>query len=44
MAYIKPFLVVFGGNTGTEAVNDVWTFALNDTYLQFHSAILGVRY
>lgn len=29
MAYIHPFLVVFGGNTGIEPVNDVWTFSLN---------------
>lgn len=24
MAYARPFLVVFGGNTGNESVNDVW--------------------
>jgi len=24
MSYIKPFLLVFGGNTGTESVSDVW--------------------
>jgi len=25
IAFTKPFLMVFGGNTGNEAVNDVWT-------------------
>jgi protein phosphatase len=24
MAYMRPWLVVFGGNTGSEPVNDVW--------------------
>lgn len=24
MVYSRPFLLVFGGNTGTVAVNDVW--------------------
>lgn len=24
LSYTKPFLVTFGGNTGTEAVNDFW--------------------
>lgn len=24
MVFFKPFLIVFGGNTGTTAVNDVW--------------------
>lgn len=28
MVYIKPSLVVFGGNTGSEAVNDTWTLDL----------------
>jgi len=25
IAFSKPFLMVFGGNTGNQAVNDVWT-------------------
>lgn len=25
MIYIKPHIVVFGGNTGSETVNDAWT-------------------
>jgi len=28
MAYIKPYLVVYGGNTGSEAVGDVWRIDL----------------
>jgi hypothetical protein len=24
MTYNRPHLVLFGGNTGSEAVNDVW--------------------
>lgn len=28
MAYLKPYLVVFGGNTGTEPVNEVLSFDL----------------
>lgn len=24
LTYIKPYLIVFGGNTGQEAVNDAW--------------------
>lgn len=28
MVLIKPFLIVFGGNTGTEPVNDVWSLNL----------------
>ena len=26
MVFFKPFLLVFGGNTGNETVNDVWSF------------------
>ncbi|CAD8187082.1 unnamed protein product [Paramecium pentaurelia] len=28
MVLIKPYLIVFGGNTGQEPVNDVWSFNL----------------
>lgn len=28
MVFIKPFLVVFGGNTGSEPVNDTWSLNL----------------
>lgn len=28
MVLIKPYLIVFGGNTGTEPVNDVWSLNL----------------
>lgn len=28
MAFIKPYLLVYGGNTGTEPVNDVWCLNL----------------
>ena len=28
MVFIKPFLLVQGGNTGTEPVNDVWSLNL----------------
>lgn len=28
MVYIKPSLVVFGGNTGSEPVNDAWSLDL----------------
>jgi protein phosphatase len=28
MVFIKPFLLVHGGNTGTEPVNDVWSLNL----------------
>jgi hypothetical protein len=28
MSLVKPFLIVFGGNTGTEPVNDVWSLNL----------------
>ena len=28
MVFVKPFLVVYGGNTGSEAVNDVWALNL----------------
>ena len=24
MAYLKPFIVIFGGNTGSEPVGDIW--------------------
>lgn len=26
LVFMKPFLIVFGGNTGSEAVNDTWSF------------------
>ena len=26
LVFIKPFLLIFGGNTGNETVNDIWTF------------------
>jgi protein phosphatase len=29
MLYQKPFLVIFGGNTGSECVNDVWVMNLD---------------
>ena len=29
MVFIKPFLIVFGGNTGNEPVNDVWSLNLD---------------
>jgi protein phosphatase len=28
MLFIKPYLLVHGGNTGAEAVNDVWCLNL----------------
>jgi len=28
MVYIKPYILVHGGNTGAEPVNDVWTLNL----------------
>ena len=28
MVFAKPFLIVFGGNTGTVPVNDVWILNL----------------
>ena len=28
MTLIKPYLLIYGGNTGTEAVNDVWALNL----------------
>ncbi len=28
MSLVRPFLIVFGGNTGTEPVNDVWSLNL----------------
>lgn len=24
MAYLKPYIIVYGGNTGSEAVGDIW--------------------
>lgn len=24
MGYLKPYLIVYGGNTGSEAVGDIW--------------------
>jgi hypothetical protein len=24
MAYLKPYVIVYGGNTGSEAVGDIW--------------------
>jgi protein phosphatase len=24
MAYLKPYLIIYGGNTGSEAVGDIW--------------------
>lgn len=29
MAFIKPFILVFGGNTGSEPVSDVWLINLD---------------
>jgi protein phosphatase len=29
MVYYKPFLLVHGGNTGSEPTNDVWTINLD---------------
>lgn len=29
IVYSKPFLIVFGGNTGTEATNDVWCLSVD---------------
>ena len=28
MAYLKPFVIVYGGNTGSEAVGDIWKIDL----------------
>lgn len=30
MAYMRPWLVVFGGNTGSEPVNDVWVLDITN--------------
>jgi len=48
LTYVKPFLVVFGGNTGAESVNDWWTLNLEKapyTWVKHESksAIPGVR-
>jgi hypothetical protein len=24
MAYLKPYVIIYGGNTGSEAVGDIW--------------------
>ncbi|MCB0369907.1 MAG: hypothetical protein KDD45_10850 [Bdellovibrionales bacterium] len=24
MAYLKPYIIIYGGNTGSEAVGDIW--------------------
>lgn len=29
MVLIKPYLIIYGGNTGTEPVNDVWSLNLD---------------
>ena len=31
LCFIKPYLLVFGGNTGSESVNDVWTLNIEIT-------------
>ena len=29
MCYMKPYIIVFGGNTGSTPANDVWTITLD---------------
>lgn len=28
MCLVRPFLIIFGGNTGSEPINDVWSLNL----------------
>lgn len=31
MCFLKPYIIVFGGNTGTQPSNDVWMITLDTT-------------
>ena len=40
LCFIKPYLLVFGGNNGTELLNDVWSVNIEQTpfiweYIEF---------
>ena len=41
MIFIKPFLIVFGGNTGNEPVNDVWSLNLDRSPYQWQKLDCG---
>ena len=48
LTYSKPYLVTYGGNTGTEAVNDFWCLNVENNpfawqKLEAHSEQPGVR-
>jgi protein phosphatase len=35
LCYIKPYIVIFGGNTGTQPSNDVWIITLENSPFQW---------
>jgi hypothetical protein len=35
MIFLRPYLLVFGGNTGTEPVNDVWSINIEKSPLNW---------
>lgn len=35
MCYIKPFLIVFGGNLGNKITNDIWIINIDDGLLEW---------
>jgi protein phosphatase len=41
LVFLKPYLILFGGNYGNEAVNDVWIFNSESQPLQWNKLEIG---
>ena len=35
MCYLKPYLIIFGGNIGNKITNDIWIINLDDGILEW---------
>ena len=41
LVFSKPYLILFGGNTGTEPVNDVWCLSVERAPFTWHKLECG---
>lgn len=44
LVYTKPYLLVFGGNTGNETVGDIWSLNVEKAPFQWHKLEVGQEY
>ena len=41
LVYSKPYLLVFGGNTGSDTVGDIWSLNVEKAPFQWHKLDCG---